>query len=152
MKTQLERRRKYFVDKKVQGALLRQLLGYWLLGSFALVCFLFVYQVGPHLLSGSGDPRASVWRQVGPLLIVSLAISPIVVISAVRFSNRFVGPVLRFRRALRELARGDVPTPITLRDKDYWKDIADDINRIAASLPNSHDANQIVQHEESVAV
>jgi len=45
-------------------------------------------------------------------------------------SNRFVGPLQRIRRALRDLAAGkDIPF-IAFRKGDFWCDLADDVNRL----------------------
>ena len=130
-----ERRRKHFCDQEVQGALLRQLVYYWLLGSGTVVLFTIGYQLTPLLLSGDIAVTHQIWGRLVPILLASAAIAPIVVVSAVRFSNRFVGPMLRFRRVLQDLAEGKVPnSPIVLRDKDYWTDVATAINAISSQM------------------
>lgn len=133
MAVKAERRRKHLVDLRVQGALLRQLVCYWVLGSVALLTFTMIYRIAPHWLTGGGDAGRLIWRQLGPVLLTSAAVGPIVFVSAIRFSNRFVGPMLRFRRALRHLADGQATTSISLRERDYWQDIAADINRLIAA-------------------
>ena len=45
-------------------------------------------------------------------------------------SNRFVGPMYRLRNTLRQLADGESVHPIKLREKDFWIDVADDVNRV----------------------
>ena len=137
MPLKTERRRNRLADSNVQGALLKQLVSYWLLGSVALVTVTLLYRVGPAWLAGVGDPLAEIWRQVGPVLVVSAAIAPMVIISALRFSNRFVGPMVRFRRALNQLAQGESPDLVTLRANDYWSDVAADINEITARMAKS---------------
>lgn len=133
--TNYERRRKHFCDQEVQSALLRQLVYYWLLGSGTVVLFTVGSQITPLLLSGNIAVTHQLWGRVVPILLASAAISPIVVVFALRFSNRFVGPMLRFRRALQELAEGKVPDrPIVLRDKDYWTEVATAINTISARM------------------
>jgi hypothetical protein len=45
-------------------------------------------------------------------------------------TNRFVGPLQRIRRVVRDLAAGhDVPF-IAFRKGDYWCELAEDVNRL----------------------
>jgi hypothetical protein len=125
-----ERRRRYFVDPQVQGALLWQAVCYWLWASATFALISFVYRVVPAWLSDAAQYE-SIWRDLGPYTIASLVLFPIVMFSAIRFSNRFAGPMVRIRRALGQLAHGETPPRLTLRDGDFWLDIANDINVIA---------------------
>jgi hypothetical protein len=128
-----ERRRRYFIDPQVQGALLRQAIFYWLWASATFALISFVYRVIPAWLSDAPE-QASIWRDLGPYTIASVVLFPIVIVSAIRFSNRFAGPMVRIRSTLRELAQGETPPPLTLRSSDFWSDIGADINVIAAKL------------------
>ena len=53
-------------------------------------------------------------RVVAAILLAcgALALLPLVVVDVLRLSNRFVGPLLRLRRSLRQLARGEYVEPI----------------------------------------
>ena len=140
-----ERRRRHYVDAKVQGDLLRYLTSYWLLGLATYAAVILVYRIVPYWLAGEDQLLAAVWRDLCPFIIVSVAISPFVLISAIRFSNRFVGPMLRFRRAMKQLAKGETPERIELRRQDYWRDMADDINQVSVLLENTRS----VDHDEA---
>ena len=83
---------------------------------FSLV--VFIYRAAPVLLSGRATAAEQFWFHLSPLLLASAVMFPLVTFSAVRFSNRFVGPVLRFRRALKELADTGTTTSISLRKHD----------------------------------
>ncbi len=138
-----ERRQRNYIDAKVQGDLLRHLLSYWLMGLSTLVAVILIYRIAPYWLSGNSELLLMIWHDLSPLIIVSLAVAPVVIISALRFSNRFVGPVLRFRRTIRLLAEGKTAPQIELRQKDYWKDIADDLNKVSAMLANTCSEEQV---------
>ena len=120
-------------------------MSYWILGLATYVTVILVYRIAPFWLVGSDQPLAVIWRDLCPLIIVSVAISPIVLISVIRFSHRFVGPVLRFRRAIKQLANGETPARIELRRQDYWRDMADDINQVSVLLENTRS----VDHDEA---
>ncbi len=129
-----ENRRKYFVDPRVQGAILRQAAYYWLCGSvvFTLVMFLFRI-VPPWLVSGDLD-FGTIWHHLAPMVVSSAVLLPIVMFSAVRFTHRFVGPMIRFRQVLRQLAQGETVPPVKLRRKDFWQDVAKELNQVSDRL------------------
>lgn len=127
-----EQRRRYFVDPAVQGALLRQAICYWLWASATFSLFILMYRVFPAWLSGTGQESGRLWYHLAPYLVASAVLFPIVVFSAIRFSNRFAGPMVRIRRTLKQLAQGETPRRLVLRKNDFWSDIAGDINEIAA--------------------
>jgi hypothetical protein len=137
MASKNERRKKILVDAQVQGAMLRQAALYWFWGSATITLVFFVKRVVPAQLSGRSQEMAAIGHEMGLLLIASLVLFPIVMLSTIHFSNRFVGPMLRFRRALRELAQGQTTAPIVLRKRDFWTDVASDINHIAARLEST---------------
>jgi len=134
-------RKNHFCDRSVQGALLLHAGAYWLaylVTATALVLFV-------ELLSG--DPRrawANTLHRHGPSALAMLVLAPIFLRDLCRLSNRFAGPIVRLRWALRELADGNEVPPIQFRDRDFWKELAADFNRAAqrlhaAQVPPSHD-------------
>jgi hypothetical protein len=129
-----QRRRRYFVDPEVQGALVLQAVGDWLCaaGTFAMV--IFIFRVVPTLLSGTGNESPGLWYHFGPYVLASAVLLPIVTFNSVRFSNRFAGPMVRVRRTLKQLANGESPPNIALRHRDFWCEIGDDINEINQRL------------------
>ena len=139
-----ERRRRYFVDPQVQGALLCQAIYYWCWASATFALIIFVYRVFPALLSGTGQESGRIWYHLAPYLVASAVLFPIVIFSSLRFSNRFVGPMVRVRRTLKQLARGETTPMWVFRENDFWSDTVNDINEIAALLrqvsPSTSDA------------
>ena len=53
---------------------------------------------------------------------------------AIRFSHRLVGPLVRFRRTMQEVTRGEPVRPIKLREGDHLLDLRDDFNEMLDSL------------------
>ena len=51
-------------------------------------------------------------------------------LDTIRFSNRFVGPVTRLRRAMRSLGTTDDVAPLQFRDNDFWAEAADEFNNV----------------------
>jgi len=59
---------------------------------------------------------------------------PLSVISAILVSHKIAGPLVRVKKALRQMIDGDYNIFLRLRERDQLKDVADQINKLAASL------------------
>lgn len=60
------------------------------------------------------------------------------VLVSVVFTHRLVGPTYAFRRMMAELASGNYAARVTLRRDDAFLEVADDLNRLAATLEATH--------------
>ena len=125
------KRKKNFIDNHVQGALLRRIFSHWLM--FFMVAGFAVILLQTLL----GDSNLSVMdrlkHQVGEFVffaIVMAALFPAFMLDTIRFSNRFVGPIARLRRHLRQLSEGDT-SECAFRGDDFWKDMAKEFNHVA---------------------
>jgi hypothetical protein len=125
-------RKRFFVDFRVQGALIVRVVLYWLMCLATMALFL----LGWRMLRG---PVRSVhlhlnelWAQYGPLAAASLLLLPIVILDLLQISNRFAGPMVRLRRSMHDLALGKPVKAIHFRQGDFWSEIAEDFNKIAA--------------------
>jgi hypothetical protein len=123
-----------FVDPKVQGALVTRAASYWLLCLVTVGLMLLCWRIA----AGPSDLFFSQFRQVlvfyGPAAIASLFLLPLVVLDVIRLSNRFSGPMVRLRRAMRALARGEHVQPIEFREADFWQEFAAEFNTLAARV------------------
>jgi hypothetical protein len=126
------RRSYFFVDREVQGALMLRTAVYWLFCLISISLMLICWA------AYSGPPRrfidlvTELYFRFGPAMAASLILLPIVLTDVLRMSNRFVGPVVRLRAALRELAENRPAQPLNFRDDDFWRDMATDFNKAAA--------------------
>ena len=130
----LGKRRQYFVDPKVQGAIVARCLMYWatcLLTTFVML-FFWSLLTGPARLSWMTVDQ--LWFTYGPAFIASILLLPLIVWDLLKMTNRFAGPVLRLKRELKKLAAGEHVNPLFFRQDDYWRDMADDFNRLVVRL------------------
>jgi hypothetical protein len=142
-------RKHLFVDPKVQGALVLRVVFYWVvcLITMALIMLCWRLLTNPEkILFMRLDDMWFDYCQ--PALIASCLLLPMVLMDAIRFSNRFVGPLLRLRRSMRELARGENVKPIAFRDSDYWQELAEEFNAVRAKVLDSAAPSSIEQQEE----
>jgi methyl-accepting chemotaxis protein len=128
------KRSKMFVDHQVQGRLLRRVVAYWcmalvVMGGLAFVQILFESRQAPLPIVLNRTLLA-----FGPALIAGIVVLPLILIDAMRFSNKFAGPIHRFRREMKRLADGESYDTITFRPGDFWSELATEFNRLAERL------------------
>lgn len=63
-----------------------------------------------------------------------LLCSGLLVLLAVRTSNRVSGPLHRVSAVLEEIAQGRIPDPIAFRERDFHPELADKVNSALAAL------------------
>lgn len=139
------RRRKLWVDSRIQGAIIVRLLTYYLACGITATCMLVAWRVAVHGTQGGLQQHLGVlWTQLGPGALSLVLLLPMVVFDAVRLSHRFTGPMIRIRKSMQRAAKGEKVESIKLRETDYWQDIADDLNALLeefnALKPGSSDS------------
>ncbi len=137
-----DRRRQFWVDPRLQGSLVVRVVMYW------LVCLLtvgIVLMIGAAL-SDLHSPVVAVFNMMLsyflPAVLASLLVLPVIVLDSIRHSNRFAGPVIRFRHAMERLAAGETTSPLIVREGDSWKYLADQFNQIALRMEELENAQQ----------
>jgi hypothetical protein len=99
-----------------------------------LLNFLFAWRLWQE---GPGNPAEQFGRMLRdylPFWVCLLALVPVVAWDAVRFTHRLVGPLVRIRQTVQDLAQGEAVRPIKLRDGDYLGEFRDDFNRMLETL------------------
>ncbi|MBN2022021.1 MAG: hypothetical protein JW809_04440 [Pirellulales bacterium] len=127
-------RKHLFVDPHVQGALVWRVIMYWFLCLGTAIVMLLCWRMltGPARMFYTHFD--DMWFHYGPALIASLLLLPLVVADIIRLSNRFTGPMVRLRREMRALARGEQVEPLRFRDDDFWHEFAEEFNAVVARV------------------
>ena len=136
-------RKRLFVDRSVQGAILLRLIIHWVLFLFAAGAFLYFIE----LLGGSPrDAGKNMVSRHAPTVLAVLVLAPIFLRDLCKLTNRFAGPMVRLRRAMHDLAEGREGASIHFRDGDFWDELAVDFNRIVERVQAAENevANNIV--------
>ncbi len=130
-------RKKKYVDTHVQGALLRRIIMHW------VVFFCVAAMTLVLMMALVGDPSMTMLERISSqtgqlflLSIVILALLPVFMLDTTRFSNRFVGPIGRLRRHLRELGTERETDTCVFRGSDYWSEMAEEFNTVADLVKN----------------
>jgi methyl-accepting chemotaxis protein len=124
------KRKKTFIDRNVQGALVRRLALHWF--SFLIVgtAVTLVFQYLTDPFKGLDKHFDYFLQHQAGFITVMLCMTPVFLFDTVKLSHRFAGPILRLRRALKELASGDEVERVTFRPGDFWGELADDFNAV----------------------
>lgn len=151
-----KRRKIQFIDKSVQGQLVVRVIGYWTLCMWGTFCLLAgVPIVLSWFVNSDGAPAASqlilqTWRMFWPALFASGLVLPLLLLDVLRVSHRFAGPMYRLRNALRDAADGKHVPPVKFREGDFWCEMADEFNRVAARLHDLEPSRSRDERPESV--
>ncbi len=132
------RRSRFLVDPEVQNAFLRRCALQWgvfLLATF-LLTFMIQYYSAPHNDRFLNHIEAF-WNQHGLICIVLISLMPVFVMDLTKMTNRFAGPVVRLRAAIRAVSNGQAVTPIRFRKGDFWQELSSEFNLLLAMLPEA---------------
>ena len=127
-------RRQTFVDSKVQGTLARRIVFHWLVFFAVASAAALLLQILSDPFRPAGEHLRELWYTQGPFLIVVLFLLPVFVMDTIKISHRFAGPIFSLRRQMREIAEGKTPEKLQFREDDFWREMADDYNKMIARL------------------
>jgi hypothetical protein len=144
------RRTIFLVDREVQGALMLRMIVYWLFCLLSICLMLICWNAFTGPSRRFIDLTSDLYFRYAPALSATLILLPIVMMDVLRMSNKFVGPVMRLRNGLRDLAEGRPAQPLNFRDDDFWREMATDFNRAAAHVARAA-ADRSVATEEMTA-
>ncbi len=127
------KRTQNFVDSKVQGALLKRIVCHWV--AFFIVTAMSIILLQALLSGPEGSTLGErIWKEAGEFTLVGivlLCLFPAFLLDTIRFSNRFVGPVGRLRKFLRQLGQDKNTEHCAFRDADFWSEMAEEFNGVA---------------------
>jgi hypothetical protein len=127
----MKRRNQHYVDHEVQSSLARRLACHWmaLMLASGLGILFWTRLIEAPMESWDVVIRTAAGHFI-PFAIIAMVLIPVFLRDAMRLSNRFAGPIVRVRRVLSDLAEGKTPRPVEFRQGDFWKSLANDLNRV----------------------
>ncbi len=127
-------RKRLFVDRDVQGALVKRIASQWIAFVLSLSVLLIAFQYFERPMDSFDDQVRLFFSRHLVLFIVLVVLLPLFIYDALKLSHRFAGPMVRVRRMLGQLAAGEPTDPLHFRDGDFWNDVATNFNAIRAKL------------------
>lgn len=147
------RRSRKLIDRKVQGRLVVGIAAHWLLYFMLILCAIPMW----HIITVSGFTKpfptvlADSWAEMTPVFLFLAAVLPIFIWETIKFSNRFVGPMYRLHRTIRDINGGAPFRPIHFRENDFWHDVADDFNTMMKRLTEQDAGESVSKKSEEQA-
>lgn len=138
-------RKRFFVDRQVQGAIVCRLLTHWIFACGLMALYLFCLEILARGMEGRlSDHFQATWQRYAPLFVVVGTLFPVFVYDSIRLSHRFAGPMVSLKRNLKRLADNQAVEPLRFRKGDYWHELSADLNRVAETmgLSQPHRAEQ----------
>lgn len=128
-----ETRKRVWVDP-FQTKLFFRVGVYWLIYTLTLFNLLFAWRL---LTEGQGD----VWQQLldtayanVPLFLAFVMVVPWIALDSVKFSNRLVGPLYRFRKTMQSVTANEKVRPIKLRQDYFLIEMQDEFNAMLEAV------------------
>ena len=122
MKSERDKRWRFWTDNTVHGELVVRVVVYWTVCQLAMVVAMvgmsFLFEGSPT--SGAGSLS---WLLV-PGITASAVVLPIALLDTIVFSNRFTGPMMRHRKHLVELAETGSAGGIRIRTRDFYTELS----------------------------
>ena len=122
-------RKTNLVDHEIQGALAKRMAMHWVFFLAVVLVLSVALQWLSNPFTSVNDLLSNLWATQAPILLTMLCLIPVFIYDSIKLSNKLVGPMVRIRRAIRSLAAGEKTPPVSLRKDDFWKDMAEDLNR-----------------------
>ncbi len=124
------KRKKYWVDREIQGALAARVIMHWMVYAGIAVVLTVTLQCMSNPFGSFSDHFSQLRANQSLFGLVMAILLPIFIYDTVQISNRFAGPILRLRRVMRDIAAGKPPERIEFRKGDFWFGMAEDFNRL----------------------
>jgi len=124
-------RKKLFVNREVQGAILLRSVMRWCLYLCAILLAVVIW-------TAVRDPSQIAIKLVfksfvyfSPAIVASIILLPLFLFDVLKDSHRTVGPILPLRKAMANLADGQEIKPLKFRKGDHWFNVAEEFNVLA---------------------
>ena len=138
-KIKQEKRKKYFIDRIAQSKYALMIIAYLIVYTLLLTFFIYlptIWVLGSDKYPINEQIRASKeflfleGRYLPALVLVIILMA----IHSILVTHKFFGPLVRFKAAAREVAKGDLSIRVYLRKNDFLKDYMEDFNLMLDSL------------------
>jgi len=153
------RRKRTYVNARVQGRIIGRVAAYWLMYHIVLWHGLFVFRYAQVRMSSDEELLSqsvgSIYWQFCinhvPLLMASLLIMPLFMLDFVRLTHRVVGPLVRAGDALQQLMQNKRVPSVEFRKGDLLTEFETTFNDFLAYYDQQKNAKSHARPSETAA-
>lgn len=146
-------RKTLFINKAAQGSIIKRSIYHWYFCTSLILMTMAIF-------IAFRDPSRSalllfyeLWSYFSPAIVASVILLPIFIYDILKLSHRIAGPLERLNAEMNKLAEGESVTPLKFRDGDYWSELAEKFNKLAAQVQAERKRNhcQLTESEDPAA-
>lgn len=138
----MRNRKRIFIDKEVQGAVVRRILYYWAACMLFLTIPLLISKTLAESEKYFYEHLTTLLYAYWPVYVIAVLLLPFVIFDFLRVSHTFAGPIHHLRRELSSFLKGNKIKEISFRESDHWHDLADIVNQVIAKV-NENESTEI---------
>ena len=127
-------RQRFWIDRRVQGVLIGRVILYWIVAVTYVGLGAACSQFYEHPTWSTTKHATELFAQAWPWIPSLILFVPLVMYDIVRLSNLFAGPIYRLKQHLAELSHDASCRPLSFREDDYWKELAEPINALQTEI------------------
>ena len=142
-------RKRLYVNAEIQGSLIVRTIIHWLLYMVAVLITVTAWKDYSNQEASISLLAQEVLSGFAPAFLAGLVLLPLFLYDQLKFSNRMVGPIYRFRREMKKLTKGEGVQKLRFREQDHWPELAEEFNRLAEKVIRNR--RSLRQYEEKCA-
>ena len=148
-------RKRHWINREVQGAIIKRSVFHWYLCTSLILLAVVIVTALRHPSHSALLLVYELWNHFSPAILASAVLLPVFIYDTLRATNRVVGPLHRLQVEMQALASGSEARPLQFRDGDYWQELAEQFNDLAAQVQKERKLALLSQsisenHAESV--
>ena len=141
-------RKKRLLHAPIQGALVLRVAVQWVAMLACIASTSFILQV---ILDPLADEAARLHNLKVTMIsfgLVTIALLPPFLWDLVKFSHRFVGPIVRLREWVKRTSLEGPTTTLAFRKGDHWQELATEVNEMMMRLRTERVLDHACDHQE----
>lgn len=141
-------RKKLYINREVQGALILRSVLHWYFYMCAILLTVVIFTVirDPSVLAIKLVFKSFVY--FSPAIVASVVLLPLFIWDILKASNKIAGPIYRLKNEMSLLASGGEVRELRFRDGDHWKELADEFNLLAKTLSAERESRNAIEKKQ----
>lgn len=134
-------RKKLLINRTAQGSIIKRSIYHW------YFCTSLILMTMAIFIALSDPSRSAIlliyelWTYFSPAFVASVVLLPLFIYDILKLSHKIAGPLERLSAEMTKLADGESVKPLRFRDGDYWPELAEKFNELAAKVQAERKSN-----------
>ena len=132
-------RKKLYVNKEAQGSIIKRSIYQWYFCTSLILMTMAIF-------ISLRDPSRSallliyeLWTYFSPAIVASVFVLPLFIYDILKLSHKIAGPLERLSTEMTKLTDGQKVDTLRFRTGDYWPELAEKFNELAAKVQSERE-------------